>query len=567
MKGGSRVSPKQNTPSGLPRLLPAFIVVYCVLQPLLDVMGYWQQQLGLGNALTTGIRTVLLVGSAALGFLISRRKWAYAILGAILALLIGLHIAANLPGGYPQAGADLSNLIRIVSLPITTLCFISFLREGGQRVWQSIKIGLSVDLLIILLVELLSVLTGTNRSTYVKEEIGVIGWFLWGNCQSAILSMLTPMVICWTLERCRTRLLPVALVTAGAETALFFFGTRLTFAAMLASGIGVCCCLLLIDRQRWRQAVTVLLITALFALAYPVSPAALRLNALEANALSSLQPVQTQAESTPSAVPADPACEITAPELPIDEAPAAETPLPSAPAEPIPQVSAPEPPIEEAPTAETPLPPAPAEEERGELELLYRRYFSAVIDRFGMQRVAEKYNYTQDPAVLGDIRTCKRMVCEMVMEDAPTLCHFFGLNVRDLYITVRRGEDTLELWVPEEQEISFEVENDFHGIYFVLGAVGLGLILAFLLYFGLRALISVLRDFRGAFTLDMVALAGAYVFGLVHAYFTTSVLRRNNASVYLALVLAGLWYLSQKPRGAEESSAVPLAERRTHESK
>ena len=36
------------------------------------------------------------------------------------------------------------------------------------------------------------------------------------------------------------------------------------------------------------------------------------------------------------------------------------------------------------------------------------------------------------------------------------------------------------------------------------------------------------------------------------ACFTASVLRRNNASFYLALVLAGLWYLSQKK--AEEKN-------------
>ena len=60
------------------------------------------------------------------------------------------------------------------------------------------------------------------------------------------------------------------------------------------------------------------------------------------------------------------------------------------------------------------------------------------------------------------------------------------------------------------------------------------------------ALLRVCKDFETAFTVDMVGFAGGYVFGLLHAYFTVSVLRRNNASVYMAFILAGLWYLSQK---------------------
>ena len=70
------------------------------------------------------------------------------------------------------------------------------------------------------------------------------------------------------------------------------------------------------------------------------------------------------------------------------------------------------------------------------------------------------------------------------------------------------------------------------------------LMLLFLLSFGLRALIAVLRKPKQYFTLHMAAFVIAYGLGLIHAYYTASVLRRNNASIYLAMVLAGLWYLS-----------------------
>ena len=104
--------------------------------------------------------------------------------------------------------------------------------------------------------------------------------------------------------------------------------------------------------------------------------------------------------------------------------------------------------------------------------------------------------------------------------------------------------------------LEMDVENDFHGIYYLLGIVGLVLMIAFLLYFGLRGLIAVFRNRKRYFNLDMVGFAIAYGSAIGHAYFTVSVLRRNNASVYLAMVLAALWYLSQKKQPVESEKAV-----------
>ena len=100
------------------------------------------------------------------------------------------------------------------------------------------------------------------------------------------------------------------------------------------------------------------------------------------------------------------------------------------------------------------------------------------------------------------------------------------------------------------------MENDLHGIYFLTGVVGLCLMGAFLLYFGVYALIAVIKDPKRKFNLEMCAFTGAYVLSLIHAYFTASVLRRNNASIYLAMVLAGMWYLARrKEKQIEPASA------------
>lgn len=485
----------------LDRRLPAFIVIYCALQPVLDAIGYWQQAMSVGNYLTLAIRILLLSGSAILGFLLSERKRDYAVLALILGVLTALHWMANLSDPSLDLLKDFANLTRLYLLPVTAFCFITFLRRGGQRVFRAIKLGLTLDLAIILLVELLSVLTGTNRGTYSEIHVGVIGWFVWGNCQSAILSMLTPLVICWTLLRWKDRLLPVALVSLGAELALYFFGTRLTFAALTASGLAVGVCLLIVDRRRWKQALVILLIAGILTGLYPLSPAARRMRMLAETNGRNQQSIQDQVSE-----------------------------------------------MAEAPIS------ADGEIHWDAMEAVYQHYCKTVVQQFGIRRVAAKYKYSLDAATLGDARFCKQNVCEMVMEDAPTLCRLFGLHVGKMFlpaVAVNPESDK-----PEESMVSYEVENDLLGIYYSLGAVGLGLLVIFLLSFGVRVLWRLIREGKDVFTLELVGFAGAYGFGLIHAYFTTSVLRRNNASVYLALVLAGLWYLTRKHPVKRRDSAL-----------
>ena len=161
------------------------------------------------------------------------------------------------------------------------------------------------------------------------------------------------------------------------------------------------------------------------------------------------------------------------------------------------------------------------------------------MERFGRDRVFQIYDYSLDPEILANTRKMKINFCTLAMEDAGTLSHLFGLNLADL-IALRSG--------PQGEVITdnYDVENDFHGVYFLTGWVGLGCMIAFLLYFGIRGLAAVIRRPKVCFHLPMCGFAMAYVFGLTHAFFTASVLRRNNASIYLAMVLAGLWYLSSK---------------------
>lgn len=505
--------------------LPMLVLAFCLLQPLLDVAGFWQDQLHIGNTVTMALRMLLLAGSVLLGFLLSDRKRYYYIAAAVLLVLTGGHILACMQNakGYREPVNDLINLVRIYFLPMMTLCFITFLRRN-EKVFPAMQKGMLASLLEIALVQLLSTVTGTDPHTYAVDGIGILGWFMWTNSQSAILAMVAPISICWAIRLlnekplsggAKWRYLQIALITAVAEATLFVLAPRLSYFSLLFCGFGVCTCLLITDRKQWKMALAIFLVTALFTAAYPLSPTYRRMTKNEIRVSATQKQIREDLDSLPTFPP-----ETIETETPTDETGEIE-----------------------------PEDPRTEEIERLRrigLEKIYRRQaiIWSMVQRFGFDRVYEVYDRTADASILSNTRTMKINFCKLLMEESGTLSHLFGLNLKEM---THDRLDANGLPVTD----NYDVENDFHGIYFLTGLVGLGLMLLFLLWFGLRALSAILRDPKRNVNLTMAAFLMAYAIGIAHAYFTASVLRRNNASVYLAMVLAGLWFLSVVPKAGK----------------
>jgi hypothetical protein len=478
--------------------LPLLVTILCVIQPILDVMGYWQQLLGLPNAVTFLLRVLLLGASLLLGFLLSERKSRYLILGGVLAALTALHAFACLrsPFGYRDPVKDLSNLVMIYSLPIMTFSFVTFFR-ANERVLPAAQKALTAVLLIIFSVQLISTLTGTDPHTYSMHDLGVLGWFNWTNSQSAILSMLYPVALCFVLRRWPDRILPLAITAAVGGAALFVLGPRLAYASLFVVGFGFAVFLLICDRAKWKQALALTLVVCLFIALYPISPVRRRA------VIYDERNEETQAE--------------------IDEI------------------------LSSGPQDEGGSEPSPEQ-----METLYRSrdLLCSMIERFGRDRVLEAYDDSTDPDVLRDDRRAKLTFCRLLMEDSSPLSRLFGLNLTEMTVWRNDGEGELVSDV-------FDVENDFHGIYFLTGTVGLALCLLMLLGVCLRALAALLRRPKLCFTPLMGANAIAYGLALIHCYFTACILRRPNASIYLAVVLATLWVLSDKAwKKGEEQDAL-----------
>ena len=180
-------------------------------------------------------------------------------------------------------------------------------------------------------------------------------------------------------------------------------------------------------------------------------------------------------------------------------------------------------------------PPPPVEydwlpDAKESIDMLYREYQPLMINRFGLEKVKAAFGNTDDVSRLGDLRLCKILFCRMAMDELPATSRLFGFE-----LSTTLYEDGI-----------FDVENDFHGMYFLYGIVGLVLMVAYLAVFAVRALLRMLRDPKQYLTLPVCAYSTACAILVINAYFSASVLRRPNASVYLSVALAVLWILTEK---------------------
>lgn len=470
---------KSDFRDGLTARLPRLLLILCLLQPMLDMLSFWQDTLGWGNTLTTVLRFAMLAAVVSIGFACSGRKGVYLVLGGVLAVLTAGHVAACLQWGYDAPWKDLANLLRIYQLPLMTVSLITMIEvnPGGM---QALKRGFFWCLLICAAVEALSVLTGTNPYTYPDKEVGILGWFYFPNSQSAILAMLVPVAVTATLHK--KYLGPITIVTGGVV--LYCFATRLSYVALIGCFVVLALGVVVLRRQSgvaWKRTAALLMAVAVAAAAgYSVSPMTKNAQMVAKNKVLKQLDIEEKVS--------------------WNEAQAQEQGLEG-----------------EALAA-------------ARLEDAYETYLTGPTGRFGLERTAKWYGYSTDAGDIADVRREKLTFNQMLLEDNPGLSLWFGLEREDLTY----------------EDESYDAENDFHGIFYLCGITGLGAMVIFLGYFLVRMLAALRRDFCGTMTLDALGCGLAIGCGLLHAYCTAGVLRRPNASFYLAALLAMAYHMTQR---------------------
>lgn len=467
--------------------IPRYIVFLVALQPVMDVLSFWVQEAGISSLPTLALRFGVLGVTLALGFCLSGKKWAYGVAVGVLLLLEAGHVWACLeaPGGYQNPLPDMVNTVRIVQMPLLVLCFITFLRRS-PRAFPALQAGLALALGIILLAELLSRLTGTDPKTY-SDGLGVLGWFTLPNSQSAILSALVPLTLGWQLSRPR-RNLPLFWASAALGLfALYFLGTRLAYLGIYAASVGLAASLLLTGwRSNWKLAGGLLAFALLFTLLLPASTMGYHLRVNDGAQNRRQEVIDRLIEHDRERVDAL---------------------------------------LEKRQSA-------PLSQEEGQwlvqaLTPVYREFAGDFVEMFGAEDTMEMFQYTVDIFDFSNLRGKKLLFAKMLLAQSPPSAWVFGLD----YSRFTVGKNI------------YDVENDMHGIFYLCGGAGLGAMLLLFLYFVILIARALLRDARRYFTIEAAGFGIAFLMCLAHAYNTAGVLRRPNASFYLSVVLAGIYYL------------------------
>ncbi len=460
--------------------LPLFLLCWCAAQPVLDVISYWTQNVSYGSALTLSLRLLIFAAAVVLGFLVSQRRRAYYVLGALALLFYAGHLLAwFLAGDAFGPGllfSDLTNYVRVLQIPFFVLAFVSLLSRCGQAGEKAVWRGLLIALFIILAVMLLSALTGTNPYTYPNKELGLQGWFYDGSSQSAILSMLVPLTVCAALKSRRRWV--AALVCVLGFGALYLFATRLAYVSIFVIAVGTlfswCVCRRL-DRFRAGLLVACALLCAA---GFSISPMARNQQMVAENAVAKQELLDELVEQG----------------------------------------------LEEYGT-----------EGYEYLRYAYEEYLGGLVDKFGLERVAEQYAYSTDVGTVANVRQMKLSYCRMMLEDQPVTSLLFGMNLPSMTY----GDNC------------YDVENDFHGLFYLYGAVGLAAFGLFLLHFLVLIVRALLKHAKRYFTVEAAACGIALCTGLLHTAFTSGVLRRPNSSFYLSLSLGMIYYFVKRKSYAD----------------
>ena len=453
-------------------------------QPLLDALAFFTR-----NEVATAagyLRLgILLILPLYLLFSL-KKKGGFLLSMGVIGLYCLLHVLNGFRVGYLSLYFDVAYLAKVVQMPVLAICLVYLIRDESSK--RQAYRGLTLAMALLGLCMLLAFVTGTGNSTY-GGGLGFSGWVINDNrnAHSIILVTLCCFAGYFALrseKKWVTAALPLLITLAFLTN-----GTKGCYYSLYAIFAGFSAYLLLEKpvlgkKTRWGLIALLLALMAFSVVIYPYTPRA-RVSESQARAAK-----QGEIE----AVLLEKGIDISgmSPQERFDN----------------PQV-------------------------KEVFEYYYFRYMIGVLpdlfDRFGMDRVLWHFNMRTDVAKLIDTREIKRCYSALIFEDSDPLTRLVGFEVSQI------GFDGIH-----------DLENDWPAIYYYYGWLGLGLYAAFVLYFLVLILLRLLRDFQGSFTAENVTLAMCLMLQLGLAQFSGAVLRRPNVSIYLALVLALIYYQTRR---------------------
>lgn len=485
----------------LSKLSTGVLFALLVIQPLLDIISFWAQKIDF-TLITTAFRLLMFVGVFVYAFIISDKKWTYVVFASVIAVYWIGHMIVCLKsaGGYVSPVGDASNFLRTVHLPMLAFAFITFFKKGDE-VPKYVQAAFVINMTIMMHSVILSYMTRTSIFTYKLEQQGLIGWAAVQNAQSAILAVVVPLILLFAYrKKNKIAFYASALVCL---INLFFVGTKVDYYSIFIVGAAFLAMLLITGEKQAFYYVTVgaLLVTCL--LCYKTS-AVYHIRENHANIMdqrqSKLEDVIQDAAQTSSN--------------------AGRLYLPG------------------ATTREEYEQMNPLAQYR--IHKLYNTYSKGLVSRFGFDRVFDEYNYTLNVSTLAEQRNTKRTFARLAWEDSSFLEKCFGYEYNTL---VENVETTNKLTgTTTTVEHIFDLENDFPGVFYYSGYVGFALYLLFLIYFIALIFVAVVTRLKKVMTMENGMLLASLCIAFGAAQWSGNLLRRPNASIYISVVLAYIYY-------------------------
>lgn len=503
--------------------LSGILLVLMVIQPLLDVLSFFADKLGI-TPVTTLLRFGMLALVGLLGFLITDKKRLYLILYSVIAIFWGAHMINCFRTGYISPIDDAAHLLRLLSFPVYVLTFISALK-GRPELRKRFYLGALIALFEIALFTAIPWLIGQPEYTYHKLYLGVMGWFLIPNAQSCILALSAPLGIFAAYKSGRY---PLYLLGLAIPVVLMFVtGSKLTFYSIfILCAAYIFLFVLQLGKKSARYILPLMLLLVMTAAFKGQSPMAVRdsmtnySQGLYNNAISNSMTTSSTDQTALKAVQENKIVkERASSERQIEKARRAVLPIFS---------------------------------DTG----VYGDRTEALNERFGMYNVMEVFGYTSSPGVLLNLRTMRVNYAKLAWQENDTLSHILGLEYSDFLLN---GE-------------VYDLENDFPSVFYSSGYLGFALYLlslAVFVYHVLRAFagsvqqavleeegpapLRWLRGFwkglRGFLTVEVGAVGICCLLALGAAQLSGYVLRRPNVAIYFAAAAACLYNITSSLPG------------------
>lgn len=144
-----------------------------------------------------------------------------------------------------------------------------------------------------------------------------------------------------------------------------------------------------------------------------------------------------------------------------------------------------------------------------------------LVERFGADRVLAAYGENPDAYTFADMRLKKRVFGQLNWEESDFITKLVGFEYKKMH---HNGQN-------------FDLENDIPAILYYYGYIGIITYGCLILYFLLRLLKKIIRDFKGCITQFNFTVLLCWVLQLAMAIYTGYLLRRPNVAFYLTVTL------------------------------